>query len=57
MHNAMDKAFKVNKKRDNWVNKQPHTHTWPCTRSHTCLMRIKRQIKNDVKKLMVIQSL
>jgi hypothetical protein len=57
MHNAMDKVHKINKKKGHWVNKQPHTRSRPCTRSHTCLMGIKRQIKNDVRKLMVIQSL
>jgi len=56
MRNAMDKYFKVNKKKDHWVNKQPHIHIWPHTKSHTCLMQIKKQIKNDVRKIMVMQS-
>jgi hypothetical protein len=50
------KLLKSIKKKDHWVNKQPHTCTLSSTRSHTCSMQIKKQTKNDVRKIMVKQS-
>jgi hypothetical protein len=45
------------KKKDDWVGKQPDAHSQPCARPQMCMIQIHKQARKDARKGMVVFNL